>query len=125
MSQAEISKVLDFCFNAFDYVAPEQQSAMIAKLKDLGLDSDEGKEINIEDLREDLKRILALSPQKRTDAEGRRLANAVLYGRRESHYDAKGMEVWDVGEMSEGVEGAGDGEDDWESEPVPWEVGEL
>ncbi|KAH9937232.1 DNA replication and checkpoint protein-domain-containing protein [Fomitopsis serialis] len=54
------------------------------------------------------------------------LANAVLYGRRESHFDAKGMEVWDVGEMSEGAEGAGeDGEDDWEGEPIPWEVGEL
>jgi len=77
-------------------------------------------------LRDDLKRILALSPQKRTEVEERRLANAVLYGRRESHYDAKGMEVWDVGEMGEGAEGAGeDGEDDWEGEPVPWEVGEL
>ncbi|TFY62850.1 hypothetical protein EVJ58_g3612 [Rhodofomes roseus] len=77
-------------------------------------------------LRDDLKRILSLSPHKRTEAEERKLADAVLYGRRESHYDAKGMEVWDVGEMSEGAEGmSGDGEDDWEGEPVPWEVGEL
>ncbi|KZT75080.1 hypothetical protein DAEQUDRAFT_20631 [Daedalea quercina L-15889] len=76
-------------------------------------------------LRDDLRRILALSSQKRTEAEERRLVSAILYGRRESHYDAKGMEVWDVGEMSEGTEGVGDGEDDWEGEPVPWEVGEL
>lgn len=77
-------------------------------------------------LREDLKRILALSPERRTEEEERRMANAVLYGRREGHCDAKGVEVWDVGEMSEGAEGIrGDGEDDWEGEPVPWEVGEL
>lgn len=77
-------------------------------------------------LREDLKRILALSPEKRTEEEERKIANAVLYGRREGHYDAKGFEVWDAGEMSEGAEGArDDGEDDWEGEPVPWEVGEL
>ena len=77
-------------------------------------------------LREDLKRILALSPEKRTEDEERKIANAVLYGRREGHYDARGLEVWDAGEMSEGAEGVrDDGEDDWEGEPVPWEVGEL
>ena len=60
------------------------------------------------------------------EEEERKIANAVLYGRREGHYDAKGFEVWDVGEMSEGAEGSrGDGEDDWEGEPVPWEAGEL
>lgn len=77
-------------------------------------------------LREDLKRILALSPERWTEEEERKKANAVLYGRREGHCDAKGIEVWDVGEMSEGDEGVRrDGEDDWEGEPVPWEVGEL
>ena len=88
--------------------------------------SEDDVRIREEDLREDLKRILALSPEKRTEEEERKIANAVLYGRREGHYDAKGFEVWDVGEMSEGAEGTrGDGEDDWEGEPVPWEAGEL
>jgi hypothetical protein len=41
------------------------------------------------------------------------------------HYDpAKGGEIWDVGEEDQVWEDT-EGEDDWEGEGVPWEVGEL
>ncbi|OSX67315.1 hypothetical protein POSPLADRAFT_1051460 [Postia placenta MAD-698-R-SB12] len=78
------------------------------------------------DLPDDLKRILALSPRRRSEIEEDKLVKGLLYGRRETHYDAKGGEIWDVGEIIEASEGAGEGtEEEWEGEPVPWEVGEL
>lgn len=74
-------------------------------------------------LPEDLHRILAISPKGRTRETGEeKVVRSLLYGSRELHYDpSKGGEIWDVGEESEHS-----GEtDDWEGEPVPWEVGEL
>ncbi|KAF7799315.1 hypothetical protein EIP86_010547 [Pleurotus ostreatoroseus] len=85
------------------------------------------------DLPEDLKRVLALSPHRtQKDAlEEERIARELLYGRRETHYDPnRGGEIWDVGEISdeegeENTKKALSDEEDWEGEPVPWEVGEL
>lgn len=77
----------------------------------------------------DLARVLALSPSHTSsyirDKTEQKVVKELLYGRRERHYDPqRGGIVYDVGEedQSEGAEG---GEDDWEGEPVPWEVGEL
>ncbi|KAI0673374.1 DNA replication and checkpoint protein-domain-containing protein [Trametes maxima] len=82
---------------------------------------DPGKlEVNLPD---ELQRILAISPGRRTETEEEKMVRGLLYGRRETHYDPrKGGEIWDVGEDEEH---AGETEEDWEGEPVPWEVGEL
>ncbi len=78
---------------------------------------DERFEVNLPD---DLRRVLALSPRVKDDTEDR-MVRGLLYGRREGHYDAeRGGEIWDVGEES-----GSEGEEDWEGEPVSWEVGEL
>ena len=74
------------------------------------------------DLPEDLQRILAISPGGRAKNSGEKVVKSLLYESRETHYDAsKGGEIWDVGEESD----HGEGTEDWEGEPVPWEVGEL
>ena len=88
---------------------------------------DEGTfEIN---LPSDLAQVLALSPSHTSsylrDKTEQKVVKELLYGSRERHYNPqRGGIVYDVGEedQSEGVDG---GEDDWEGEPVPWEVGEL
>ncbi|KAM5530730.1 hypothetical protein V8D89_015590 [Ganoderma adspersum] len=78
-------------------------------------------EVNLPD---ELQRVLAISPgSRRRETEEEKVVRGLLYGSRETHYDArKGGEIWDVGEESEHGEGT---EEDWEAEPVPWEVGEL
>ncbi|OSC99433.1 hypothetical protein PYCCODRAFT_1415684 [Trametes coccinea BRFM310] len=82
---------------------------------------DPGKfDVNLPD---ELQRILAISPSRRNETEEEKLVRGLLYGRRETHYDpSKGGEIWDVGEDSENAVGT---EEEWEGEPVPWEVGEL
>lgn len=78
-------------------------------------------------LPEDLKRVLALSPKdnKQKEDTENKVAKELLYGSRIRNYDGvKGGEIWDVGEW-EGDEDHVGQEDDWEGEPVPWEVGEL
>ena len=72
----------------------------------------------------ELQRVLAISPGGlRREAEEEKVVRELLYGSREIHYDSrKGGEIWDAGEESEHAEGT---EEDWEGEPVPWEVGEL
>lgn len=94
------------------------------------------------DLPEDLRRVLALSPPRHVvpdPGQEEKLVRGLLYGRREGHYDpSRGGEIWGVGEVSgeseeedalglgkERVKGREEDEDDWEGEPVPWEVGEL
>lgn len=85
------------------------------------------------DLPEDMKRLLALSPHhtQKDTLEEARIARELLYGRREAHYVPKrGGEIWDVGEIDEEVGEENlkktlSDEDEWEGEPVPWEVGEL
>ncbi|RPD82322.1 hypothetical protein L226DRAFT_22696 [Lentinus tigrinus ALCF2SS1-7] len=78
-------------------------------------------EVNLPD---ELQRVLAISPGSRSrDTEEERAVRSLLYGSRETHYDAsKGGEIWDIGEDSEHATGT---EEEWEGEPVPWEVGEL
>ncbi|KAI0639646.1 DNA replication and checkpoint protein-domain-containing protein [Trametes polyzona] len=75
------------------------------------------------DLPDELQRILAISPDRRKATEDEKVVRELLYGSREIHYDPrKGGEIWDVGEDSDHAEGT---EEEWEGDPVPWEVGEL
>ncbi|KAI0706152.1 hypothetical protein BC835DRAFT_1302525 [Cytidiella melzeri] len=93
-------------------------------------------EVNLPD---HLRKVLAISPHETKDDEDR-LARGLIYGRREGHYDsARGGEIWGAGEVTD-VDTepelsfvshiklrtkASEEDDDWEGEPVPWEVGEL
>ncbi|KAI0347845.1 hypothetical protein BDW22DRAFT_1341111 [Trametopsis cervina] len=92
-------------------------------------------------LPEHLRSVLAISPGEplTTQEDAEKVARGLIYGRLEGHYDpSRGGEIWGVGEMSEGDEEDfglserqvhqrkdGEDDDDWEGEPVPWEVGEL
>ncbi|TCD62846.1 hypothetical protein EIP91_006359 [Steccherinum ochraceum] len=79
-------------------------------------------------LPDELKRVLAISTDdiRVEDSTKVNLVKELVYGSRVLQYDAKkGGEIWDVGEeMDADVRAVGD-EDEWEGEPVPWEVGEL
>ena len=85
------------------------------------------------DLPDKLRSVLALrsSASKAQISEEDQLVKGLLYGRRVTHYDPnKGGEIWGVGEdnlgsLDEEKNRYTDGEDEWECEPVPWEVGEL
>jgi len=86
------------------------------------------------DLPDKLRSVLALesSEPKARNFREERLVKALVSGTRATHYDpGKGGEIWDVGEDNPGRETDPDfprdteEEDDWEGEPVPWEVGEL
>lgn len=75
------------------------------------------------DLPDELQRVLAISPGRSQEQGDEKVVRELLYGSREVHYNPqKGGEIWDVGEDEEH---AGETEEEWESEPVPWEVGEL
>lgn len=86
------------------------------------------------DLPEKLRQVLALesAEAEARDSREERVFKGLLYGKRSSHYDPiKGGDIWDAGEDDVRVDEEGvvrrdtEGEDDWEGEPVPWEVGEL
>lgn len=89
-------------------------------------------EVNLPDK---LQRVLALdsvAPQSRIpDQDG--LVKSLLYGMRTTHYDPRrGGEIWDIGEdhftsVDEGGtrETSYAEEEDWEEEPVPWDIAEL
>jgi hypothetical protein len=84
------------------------------------------------DLPDKLRQVLALESSKARDSQSERMVKSLLYGRRAGNYDpVKGGEIWDVGEderrhdEEEDTRRDTEGEDDWEGEPVPWEVGEL
>ncbi|KIK07485.1 hypothetical protein K443DRAFT_2347 [Laccaria amethystina LaAM-08-1] len=85
------------------------------------------------DLPDKLRRVLSLGyvDAKWRDCQEAQVANSVLYGRKRAHYNPdKGGEIWDIGEndVMDGDESTRSNvevEDDWEGEPVPWEVGEL
>ncbi|KAI0041894.1 hypothetical protein FA95DRAFT_1610636 [Auriscalpium vulgare] len=82
---------------------------------------DEAGDLDVS-LPDDLRRLLAIDPTMALDTHETGVVKNVLYGVRTTHYDGeKGGDVWDAGEVGGGTEG----EEDWESEPVPWEVGEL
>ncbi|KIJ65011.1 hypothetical protein HYDPIDRAFT_27745 [Hydnomerulius pinastri MD-312] len=78
------------------------------------------------DLPDKLRLVLAISPSRIHNSKEERVVRGLLYGDRVGHYNAsKGGDIWDVGEGDESVRGDTEAEDDWEGEPVPWEVGEL
>lgn len=85
------------------------------------------------DLPDKLRRVLSLGyvDAKWRDCQEAQVAKSVLYGRKLAHYNPdKGGEIWDIGEndVTDGDESTRTNvevEDDWEGEPVPWEVGEL
>ncbi|KAJ2919300.1 hypothetical protein MD484_g1179, partial [Candolleomyces efflorescens] len=55
-----------------------------------------------------------------------KLVDSLLYGRRTTTYDSKKGEIWDVGEDEDDEEGKReDADEEWEGEPVPWEVAEF
>lgn len=64
---------------------------------------------------------------KEHGVEEDKLVDSLIYGRRTTCYDSKKGEIWDVGEDEVG-EDLGEREqldNEWEDEPVPWEVAEL
>jgi hypothetical protein len=81
------------------------------------------------DLPDKLRNLLALNEAevKATDREAEKVFQNLVYGRRVTHYDPKKGEIWDVGEDDgeDGEEKNPAEDDEWEGEPVPWEVGEL
>jgi hypothetical protein len=78
------------------------------------------------DLPDKLIRMLAISPSKARDSREERVVRGLLSGRRATHYDGSiGGEIWHVGEEDDEIRCDTEGEDDWEGEPVPWDVGEL
>lgn len=77
------------------------------------------------DLPEHMVNMLSLSPRnEKNEKEGEDLVKGVIQGRRRG-----GAEVWGPGEFGGESEGSTEGkieeQDDWESEGIPWEVGEL
>ncbi|EFX04254.1 flavin-dependent halogenase O-methyltransferase bifunctional protein [Grosmannia clavigera kw1407] len=73
LTQAEISKTLEFCFKAFAHVSFDEKEALINKLKELGLDGDVHDENNRKALDELEKE---LTPEERailTTLKGRRM----------------------------------------------------
>ncbi|KZT30749.1 hypothetical protein NEOLEDRAFT_1083099 [Neolentinus lepideus HHB14362 ss-1] len=78
------------------------------------------------DLPDHLRSVLSISPTKMRARKEEYVVRELLYRERASHYNpVKGGEIWDVGEGDDDTKASTEGEDDWEGEPVPWEVGEL
>jgi len=78
------------------------------------------------DLPDELRLMLAISPSRTHNSKEERVFRGLLYGDRVGHYDAsRGGDIWDIGEAEDDIRGSTEGEDDWEGEPIPWEVGEL
>ncbi|KAG7452389.1 uncharacterized protein BT62DRAFT_1071529 [Guyanagaster necrorhizus] len=83
------------------------------------------------DLPDRFRHVLAFSPSElqMRDYQEFRVIEGLLYGRRADHYDpSRGGEIWDVGEDEHGgrqLAVADESEDDWQGEPVAWELGEL
>ncbi|KAJ3754361.1 hypothetical protein EV360DRAFT_51806 [Lentinula raphanica] len=86
------------------------------------------------DLPDKLRHVLALSSSdtRLQDIQEERVVESLIYGRRTTHYEpSKGGEIWDVGDVAgpnvqeENVDEKSLVDEDWEGEPVPWEIGEL
>jgi hypothetical protein len=84
-----------------------------------GISEDEILEV---DLPDDLQRVLSIHSSRGHDHKERDLVQAVLLGG--TPVTGIGGEVWGAGEFEEASHNT-DGEDDWASEGVPWEVAEL
>jgi len=125
-----------------NYVQPRSQgSASLVKQGNnddtyVIVDEDEDTNVSVDDeelgLPSRLHRNLVLESlkSKQTEYEEEKIVKRLLSGRRVLHYDPKkGGEIWGVGEDERdefaGDEGRVDESDEWEGDPVPWEVGEL
>ena len=125
-----------------NYVQPRSQgSASLVKQGNnddtyVIVDEDEDTNVSVDDeelgLPSRLHRNLVLESlkSKQTQYEEEKIVKRLLSGRRVLHYDPKkGGEIWGVGEDERdefaGDEGRVDESDEWEGDPVPWEVGEL
>ncbi|KAK0198937.1 hypothetical protein F5146DRAFT_1021518 [Armillaria mellea] len=96
------------------------------QIEDVGDGQDTGR-FDV-DLPDRFRHVLAFSPNEtRTrDYQEVLVVEGLLYGRRVDHYDpSRGGEIWDVGEDEHGQVAVAEEEDDWQGEPVPWELGEL
>ena len=78
------------------------------------------------ELPDTFRRVLAISPSRGQNSTEERVVRGLLYGDRVGHYDpSRGGDIWDAGETHDAAYRDVETEDDWEGEPVPWEVGEL
>lgn len=76
LSQAEISKTLEFCFKAFAHVSFEEKEALVQKLKDLGLDGDAYDESNRQALADLEKKLTAEEQVILKTIKGRRMVRS-------------------------------------------------
>ncbi|KAK7468687.1 hypothetical protein VKT23_003190 [Stygiomarasmius scandens] len=82
-------------------------------------------EVQLPDKLRDILALSSTSESKSYDLPEEKVIEGLLYGRRTTHYDpSRGGEIWGVGD-SEQVDNDAKDEEDWEGEPVPWEIGEL
>lgn len=138
------SEIEDRILNYTKHVQPRGKGR--ASLKPRGTDDEENdpeEECETDDvdlertegsLPNELRRVLVFESFKsrKNVNEEESVVKGLLSGRRVLHYDPhKGGEVWGAGE-DERDELAGredgvinEGEDEWEGDPIPWEVGEL
>lgn len=73
MTQAEISKTVEFCFKAFAHVSFEEKEALVKKLKELGLDGDAYDEKNRKALDEVEKKLTPEEQSILKTLKGRRM----------------------------------------------------
>ncbi|KAK1244392.1 hypothetical protein MKX07_003191 [Trichoderma sp. CBMAI-0711] len=73
LTQAEISKTVEFCFKAFAHVSFEEKEALVKKLKDLGLDGDAYDEKNRKALDELEKKLTPEEQSILQTLKGRRM----------------------------------------------------
>ncbi|KIK70803.1 hypothetical protein GYMLUDRAFT_148856 [Collybiopsis luxurians FD-317 M1] len=89
------------------------------------------------DLPDKFRHVVALSASDTLlrDMQEEHVAESLIYGRRTTHYEpSKGGQIWNVGDV-EGSSASDEivtqrastiiEDEDWEGEPVPWELGEL
>jgi hypothetical protein len=72
------------------------------------------------DLPDHLRDILTLAPSKHSKEDEEAIVRNLLAGKREFHSK---VEIWAAGEVPEAHDG--DGDDDWDGEPVGWWEAEL
>ncbi|UKZ82679.1 hypothetical protein TrVFT333_010473 [Trichoderma virens FT-333] len=73
LTQAEISKTVEFCFKAFAHVSFEEKEALVKKLKELGLDGDAYDESNRKALDELEKKLTPEEQSILKTLKGRRM----------------------------------------------------
>ncbi len=117
-------------------ISPDKGSGspLVEELEREDMDAIDDDEKMEGSLPHELRRVLVLESlkSKKNEYEESMIVKRLLSGRRVVHYDPqKGGEIWGVGEddndelAEHSGRGAGQEDDDWEGDPVPWEVGEL